>query len=97
MKISWRNPGEKWDTYLHEHLFEPGQLRDGMNPREFILYLITVSTAVGIAINDKPIWKNTDYNVSVGEIITRALMGEPRDAPILIVIDYNIDGDWIDN
>jgi hypothetical protein len=96
MKVAWRNAGEKSGTFDHWHFFSNGEKRDGKSPREFIIHLINASTASEIALNDKPIWKLGGSYTSPEELVIRAMMGEPREASILITVDYNVQGDWID-
>jgi hypothetical protein len=73
-----------------------GARRDGKSPREFILWLIQESPATNVAINDCSIWKSTDFG-DTDRLVTEAIAGKPRQASILITIDYNIQDDWIDN
>lgn len=96
MKVSWRNAGDELGKFTHEHVFVTGQLHQGKAPLEFILWLIKFTSAVNVAVNDKQIWKSTDFN-NVEKTVMDALMGEPRQARVLVSIDYNIQGDWIDN
>ena len=95
MKDSWRDAGEEAGTYQHEHNFVVGELHEGKTPREFMVHLIKKTCAVAVALNDCPVWKVSDANAE--NLVTRALMGEERLATILITVDYNVQGDWIDN
>lgn len=98
MKVSWRNAGEKPGTFEHFHIFTNGEKRDGKNPREYMTHLIRASTASEVALNDKPIWKlGTSNYADADAIVLRAMMGEPREASILITVDYNTQGDWLDS
>lgn len=96
MKVSWRKYGDPLDTFPHSHTFIPGERFEGKSPQEFLLHLIRCSPAVGIAFNDKPIWKSSEYVAKADDLVARVLSGEPREAPVLVVIDYNVQGDWID-
>lgn len=96
MKVSWRNAGELPGTLKHFHDFAPRGQCDGKNLREFLVYLIRQTLAVEVALNDKTVWETKDgYNAE--EIVFRLLVGKPRQASILVTVDYNVDGDWIDN
>lgn len=98
MKVSWRNSGEEPGTFNHNHLFMNGEKREGKNPREFMVHLIRASTASEVALNDKSIWKLGSGNfANAEELVVRAMMGEPRDASILVSVDYNVQGDWLDH
>lgn len=96
MKVSWCNIGESDGSFDHHHLFDIGDKRDGRGPRDFMLHLIKETEAVAVAFNGKKIWDvYTQTNPEVA--VVYGMMGEMRDASALIVVDYTVDGDWIDS
>ena len=99
MKVSWRNidddsvPG----VFEHHHIFTPGQKHEGKAPREFLVHLIQETPAIEVALNGRSIWSSSSTSFNIDDLVVRALIGEPRNAQILITIDYTVQDDWIDN
>lgn len=99
MKVSWRNIDDDSGSgvYEHHHIFTQGEKYQGKAPREFMVWLIQETPAVEVALNGKSIWSNDCQTFNIDDLVVRAMIGEPRNAQMLITIDYTIQDDWIDN
>lgn len=98
MKVSWRNAGEEKGALNHHHSFSMGEKREGRGPRDFMLHLINETQAVEVALDNKVFWSTSSYGgLTTDELVLRAMMGEPRQASVLVSVDYTTQDDWIDS
>ena len=97
IEISWKGFADLPNAPRHKQSFDVSDPETRIKAKEFIVHVIRKTPATHVYLDDREIWSGINNLMSDAEDIANvALAFDYEDAPRLVEIDYNIDGDWLD-